>query len=200
MSPKRIARALGAVGAVALCVIVIVTVRVVRHRSVRRAFENAAGLLPDSLLHAHNFHWTQMKGSQNQWVLKAKDASYAADKTSLVLSGVDLAMTTATDGKRFELVADHALLHLNGNHISTANLDGGIVVHYGDYVISTEKAIFAPDTDQLTAPGAVKIEGQGLTLTGVGLSGHPKAEVFQLLNQVSTEITPGHKGASSKLS
>ena len=81
MSPKRIARALGAVGAVALCVIVVVTVRVVRHRSARQAFENAAGLMPNSLLHAHNFHWTQMKGSQNQWVLKAKDASYAADSS-----------------------------------------------------------------------------------------------------------------------
>ena len=199
MSPKRIARALAAVGAVALCVIAIVTVRVVRGRSVRQAFENAAGLMPDSLLHAHNFHWTQMKGSQNQWVLKAKDASYAADKTSLVLSGVDLAMRAA-DGKQFELVADHALLRLNGNHVSTADLDGGIVVHYGDYVISTDKAVFAPDADQITAPGAVKIEGQGLTLTGIGLKGHPKAEVFQLLNQVSTEITPGHKGASTKLS
>jgi LPS export ABC transporter protein LptC len=199
MSPKRIARTLGAVGAVALCVIVIVTVRVVRHRSVRNGFQNAAGLLPDSLLHAHNFHWTQMKGSQNQWVLRAKDASYASDKTSLVLSGVDL-MMTATDGKRTELVANEAHLKLNGNHISTANLAGGIVVHYGDYVISTEKAVFTPDIDQIEAPGAVKIEGNGLTITGVGMTGHPKAEVFQVLNQVSTEISPRHTGASSKLS
>lgn len=199
MSPKRIARALGVVGAVALCVIVIVTVRVVRHRSVRQALENAAGLAPDSLLHAHNFHWTQMKGGQNQWVLKAKDASYAADKTSLVLIGAELSMT-ATDGKRLELVAPQARLRLSGNHISSADLGGGLIVHYGDFVLSTEKATFAPDNDQLEAPGAVKIEGEGLTVTGVGLSGHPKAEVFQLLNQVSTEITPRHKGASSNLS
>lgn len=199
MSPKRIARALGVVGAVALCVIVIVTVRVVRHRSVRQALENAAGLAPDSLLHAHNFHWTQMKGGQNQWVLKAKDASYAADKTSLVLIGAELSMT-ATDGKRLELVAPQARLRLSGNHISSADLGGGLIVHYGDFVLSTEKATFAPDNDQLEAPGAVRIEGEGLTVTGVGLSGHPKAEVFQLLNQVSTEITPRHKGASSNLS
>jgi len=199
MTPKRIARTLGAVGAVALCIIVIVTVRVVRHRSVRQALQNAAGLMPDSLLHAHNFHWTQMKGSQNQWVLRAKDASYAADKLSLVLSGAELAMT-ATDGKRIALLAPQARLRLNGHHISSADLGGGIVVHYGNFVISTDKATFAPDNDQLDAPGSVKIEGEGLTVTGVGLSGHPKAETFQLLKQVSTEITPREKGASSSLS
>lgn len=199
MTPKRIARALGAVGVVALGVIVIVAVRVVRHRSVRQALQIAAGLTPDSLLHAHNFHWTQMKGGQNQWVLKAKDASYAADKTSLVLIGAELSMT-ATDGRRLELIAPQARLRLSGNHISSAELGGGLVVHYGDFVIHTEEATFAPDNDQLEAPGAVKIEGEGLTVTGVGLSGRPKAEVFQLLNQVSTEITPRHKGASSNLS
>jgi lipopolysaccharide export system protein LptC len=199
MSPKRIARALAAVGAVALCVIAIVTVRVVRGRSVRQAFENAAGLMPDSLLHAHNFHWTQMKGSQNQWVLKAKDASYASDKTTLVLSGVDLLMT-APDGKRLELIASRARLKLNGNHINTANLGDGIIVHYGDYVISTEQAVFTPDTDLLVAPGAVKIEGNGLTITGVGLNGHPKEEIFQVLDQVITQVSPRHQGASSKLS
>jgi len=199
MSPKRIARALGIVGAVALGVIVIVTVRVVRHRRVKDALQMAAGLIPDSLLHAHNFHWTQMKGGHNQWVLKAKDASYANDKSSLVLIGAELSMT-GTDGKRIELVAPRARLHLNGNHISSAELGGGLVVHYGDFVIHTQQATFAPDNDRLEAPGAVKIEGEGLTVTGVGLSGRPKAEVFQLLNQVSTEITPRHKGASSNLS
>jgi len=199
MSPKRIARALAAIGAVALCVIAIVTVRVVRGRSVRQAFENAAGLTPDSLLHAQNFHWTQMKGSQNQWVLKAKDASYASDKTTIVLSGVDLSMI-APDGKRLELIASRARLKLNGNHINTANLADGIIVHYGDYVISTQQAVFTPDTDLLVAPGAVKIEGNGLTITGVGLNGHPKEEIFQVLDQVITQVSPRHQGASSKLS
>jgi LPS export ABC transporter protein LptC len=199
MSPKRIARALAAIGAVALCVIAIVTVRVVRGRSVRQAFENAAGLTPDSLLHAHNFHWTQMKGSQNQWVLKAKDASYASDKTTIVLSGVDLSMIVP-DGKRLELIASRARLKLNGNHINTANLADGIIVHYGDYVISTQQAVFTPDTDLLVAPGAVKIEGNGLTITGVGLNGHPKEEIFQVLDQVITQVSPRHQGASSKLS
>lgn len=199
MSPKRIARALVLIGVVALSVIVIVTVRVVRRRSVREALQIAAGLMPDSLLHAHNFHWTQMKGSQSQWMLRAKDASYASDKTSLILTGAELTMT-ASDGKRVQLTASHARLYLKGNHISKAELDGGVIVHYGDLVISTQQATFAPDDDQLVAPGAVKVEGEGMTVTGVGLSGRPKEEVFQLLNQVSTDITPRHKGAISNLS
>lgn len=179
--------------------VVVVTVKVVRHRSAKQQLASNAATVPDALLHAHNFHWTQMKGDENQWVLKAKDASYAADKTSLVLSGADLSMI-AKDGKSFELFAPTALLKLNGNHVNSANLSGGLVVHYGDFVLTTPEAKFSPDNDQLEAPGVVKIQGQGLTVTGVGLSGHPKAEIFELLQQVSTEIIPRHKGAASKLS
>jgi LPS export ABC transporter protein LptC len=190
---------LAVVGAVALCAVVVVTVKVVWHRSAKQRSADAAAIVPDALLHAHNFHWTQMKGDENQWVLKAKDASYAADKTSLILTGADLSMI-AKDGKSFELFAPAAKLELNGNHVSSADLSGGLVVHYGEFVLTTDSAKFLLDNDRLDAPGMVKIEGQGLTVTGVGLYGHPKAELFELLQHVSTEIVPKHKGAGSKLS
>jgi hypothetical protein len=74
MSPKRIARILGWIGAVVLGAVLVVTVKVVRHRSAKQDLANSAATVPDALLHAHNFHWTQMKGDENQWVLKAKDA------------------------------------------------------------------------------------------------------------------------------
>ena len=102
MSPRRIARILAGAGAVVLVAIVLVTVWVVRHRKDVKALTNAAGLLPGAFLHARNFHWTQMKGDQSQWTLQAKDASYAADKTSMVLKGADLKMI-GKDGKRVEL-------------------------------------------------------------------------------------------------
>jgi LPS export ABC transporter protein LptC len=199
MSPKRIARILAWIGSVVLVAVLVVAIKVVRHRSAKQELANNAATVSDALLHAHNFHWTQMKGDESQWVLRAKDASYAADKTSLVLSGADLSLI-AKDGKSFELFAPAALLKLNGNHVSSAVLSGGLVVHYGDFLLTTPEAKFSPDNDQLEASGVVKIQGQGLTVTGIGMSGHPKAELFELLRQVSTEIVPRHKGAASKLS
>jgi LPS export ABC transporter protein LptC len=199
MSPRRIARILAGAGALAMVAILIVTVWVVRHRKDVKALTNAAGLLPNAFLHARNFHWTQMKGDQSQWTLQAKDASYAADKTSMVLKGADLKMI-AKDGKRLELVAPLATLQMNGNHIGRADLSGGLIVHYGDFVLTTDSAIFAPDDDDLKAPGAVRIVGQGLTVTGVGLSGHLKEEEFQLLNEVSTQIIPKPEHANPKVS
>jgi LPS export ABC transporter protein LptC len=199
MSPRRIARVLASVGAVALVAIVVVTVWVVRHRKDVKVLTNAAGLLPGALLHARNFHWTQMKGDQSQWILQAKDASYAADKTSMVLKGADLSMISK-DGKKVELVAPLATLQMEGNHIGRGDLSGGLTVHYGDFVLTTDQAIFAPDDDELQAPGAVRIEGQGLTVTGVGLRGHPKEEEFQLLNEVSTRIMPKAQHANPKVS
>lgn len=199
MSPRRIARVLASVGAVAIVAIVVVTVWVVRQRKDVKVLVNAAGLLPGALLHARNFHWTQMKGDQSQWILQAKDASYAADKTSMVLKGADLSMISK-DGKKVELVAPLATLQMEGNHIGRADLSGGLTVHYGDFVLTTDQAIFAPDNDELQAPGAVRIEGQGLTVTGVGLRGHPKEEEFQLLNEVSTRIVPKAQHANPKVS
>jgi LPS export ABC transporter protein LptC len=197
MSPRRVGRALALSGAVVLAVILIISVTVVWHRETRQALTKAAGLMPGALLHAHNFHWTQMKGDQSQWVLKAKDASYAADKSSLILADAELSMT-AKDGRHMALVAPRARLRLEGNHISGADLSGGLVVHYGEFVLTTEKATFAPDADQLEAPGPVSIQGPNVSVNGVGLTGHPKAEVFNLLKQVSTRIVPRQRSALVK--
>lgn len=199
MSPRRIAKALALFGSVALGVILIVTVWVVRHRTSERKLVSAAGLLPSSLLHARNFHWTQMKGETNQWVLAAKDASYSNDKTSVTLVEATVSLTTE-DGKQVKLTAPRAIITLDGNHVKRAALDGGIVAVYGDYTVTTAQAEFIPDDDRLQAPGAVKIEGQGLSVTGVGLTGHPKTETFELLNEVSTQIVPKSKGYHAKVS
>lgn len=195
MSARRIARALAMLGTVALAAIVIVTVYIVRHRSLERNLETVAGVVPGALLHAHNFHWTQMKGGQSQWVLKARDATYSSDKTSLVLSDATVSMASK-DGKTVGLFAPSAILKLAGNHVVSAHLSGGVTVNYAGFVLTTPDATFVPDSDHIQAPGPVKIEGDGLQVTGIGMTGHPKAETFQLLNQVSTRIVPKKKGAN----
>jgi len=199
MSPRRIAKALALFGSVALVAILIVTIWVVKHRTSGRKLVSAAGLLPTSLLHARNFHWTEMKGETNQWVLAAKDASYSNDKTSVTLKEATVSLTTE-DGKHVKLTAPRAVITMDGNHVKRAALDGGIVAVYGDYTVTTDQAEFIPDDDRLQAPGAVKIEGQGLTVTGIGLTGHPKTETFELLNEVSTQIVPKPKGGNAKVS
>jgi LPS export ABC transporter protein LptC len=199
MSPRRIAKALAVLGTVALTAVVIVTVWVVRHRESAEKLSNAADITPGTLLHARNFHWSQMRGSQLDWVLKAKDASYSTDRTSIILKDAELSMV-AKDGKHLLLAAPAVSLTMKGNHISRAKLSGGLRVNYGDFTLTTDDAVFQPDTDQLDAPGPIKIEGQGFTVTGVGLTGHPKTEVFELLNQVRTEIKPKPKGAQPNVS
>lgn len=198
MSPRRIAKLLGTIGAIVLGVILLATVIVVRHHAASEKLAKAAiGLAPGALLHAHNFHWTQMKGDQSQWVLKAADASYSDDKTSLILLNPELTMVDK-DGKRVDLTAGRARLILNGNHIKNANMSGRVIVHYGDFVLSTEQADFAPDDDRLEAAGPVQIQNPDMTVTGIGLSGNPKTEVFQLHQQVNTRITPRPKSDKPK--
>jgi LPS export ABC transporter protein LptC len=199
LSPKKIARALAGFGAAALIILLIATVWIVRHRSAAQVLETAAGLVPGTLLRAHNFHWTQMKAGERQWVLTAGEADYTADKTTLKLTDAVVTMVSS-DGKPVVVNAPHADLTLNGNHVTRAYLSGGTVIHFGDYVLSTDSATFMPDDDKVEAAGLVTVVGDGLKVTGVGLIGHPKTRVFQLSTQVETVVTPKKDSEKSKQS
>lgn len=189
MSPRRIAKALAGFGAVALVVLIVATVWIVQHRSATQVLQTAAGLVPGTLLRAHNFHWTQMKAGERQWVLSAGEADYSADKTTLKLTDAVVTMVSQ-DGKPVTVNSPHAALTLNGNHVVRAYLSGGTTIHFGDYVLTTDSATFMPDDDRVEAPGLVTVMGNGLKVTGVGLTGNPKTRVFELHTQVQTEVTP----------
>jgi LPS export ABC transporter protein LptC len=195
LSPRKIAKALAGFGAVALIVLLAATIWIVRHRSAAQVLQTTAGLVPGTLLRAHNFHWTQMKAGERQWVLTAGEADYSADKTALKLTDAFVSMVSS-DGKPVTVNSPHADLTLNGNHVVRAYLSGGTVIHFGDYVLTTDSATFMPDDDKVEAPGLVTVSGEGLKVTGVGLVGHPKTRMFELHTQVQTVVTP--KKASEK--
>src|SRR5258708_23167434 len=140
-----------------------------------------------------------MKGGERQWVLTAGEADYSADKTTLKLTDAVVTMVSS-DGKPVVVNSPHADLTMNGNHVTKAYLTGGTVIHFGDYVLSTDSATFMPDDDQVEAPGLVTVIGDGLKVTGVGLSGHPKTRVFDLHTQVQTEVMPKSNSEKPKQS
>lgn len=187
MSPRRVAKAMAILGAAALTLVLVVAIYVVRHRAPATTLQEMANVMPDALLHAHNLKWTQMIGGQSQWHLSAKDASYSHDKKSLVLTDAQLSMVSK-DGKNVEIVAPRAEISVTGNHINQAYLSGGLRIDYGDFVLRTDAATFSPDSDAVTAPGKVEVQGQGLKVTGVGLSGHPNERSFTLLNRTDTLV------------
>ncbi len=196
MSPRRLAKLLAALGSVVLAAVLIVTVWVVRHRTGQQLIKEAASVVPGSLLAARNFHWTEMKGDQKQWELTAREASFSDDKKSLRLQDAQVSMVSE-DGRQVTLHAPIADLEMNGNHVKRADLSGGLLVHYGDVVINTGQAVFMPDSDELNVPGQVTIESQGLKVVGVGMTAHPRAQLFDLHSQVSTDVTPRRRAAQA---
>lgn len=197
MSPRRIAKALAGFGLVAVIALIAVTVWVVRHRTDARVLQTVADIVPGALLHAHNFHWTQMKSGDRQWVLTAAEASYSNDRHSLTLKDAKVEMT-ATDGKSVAASAPLAVMSLDGNHVKLATLSGGTTIQYGDFVLTTDSATFKPDEDEVEAAGLVTVIGQGMKVTGMGLTGHPKARIFQLRDQVNTQFIPKSNSEHAK--
>jgi LPS export ABC transporter protein LptC len=198
LRPKQIAKAIAALGAVALAALVGMTYYVVHNRAAAPLISTVAGLIPGSLYHVHNFHWTQMKGGQQEWVLTARDANYSNDRTSLILND-PIVTLVSKDGKPVTVKAPKAVLDINSGKVKRATLSGGTEIQYGDFVMTTDIAIFLPDADQVDAPGFVRIVGEGIKVTGVGLTGHTKTRQFELLKQVTTDIPPRHPvGQASK--
>jgi LPS export ABC transporter protein LptC len=195
LRPKQIAKALAVFGAVALAALLGVTIYVVRNRAAVPTLAAVAGLIPGSLQHVHNFHWTQMKAGAQQWVLTARDANYSSDKSSVILDDATVTMVSQ-DGKTVVVKAPKAVLGMHGNKVQSANLSGGTKIHYGDFILTTDAMTFVPE-DQVDAPGPVMIEGEGIKITGIGMTGHTKTRQFELLKEVSTHIEPRH-GAQPK--
>ena len=190
LRPKQIAKLLGAFGAITLAALVGVTYYVVHNRAAAPVIAAVAGLIPGSLYHVHNFHWTQMHGGEKEWILTARDANYSNDKTSLILNEPVVTLVSQ-DGKPITVKARNARLELEGaNKVKRATLSGGTEIHYGDFVMNTDVATFIPDSDQVDAPGFVTIEGEGIKVTGIGMTGHTKTRQFELLKEVSTHIAP----------
>lgn len=199
MSLRRIAKALAWFGAIALAALLAVAIWVVHNRDSAEAMRKVADLMPGTLLHARNFHWTQMKAGRREWVLSAREASYAANKSSMTLKDAVLSLVSE-DGKQVDVTAPHAILYLNHDHVNRADLSGGTIIKYGNFVLTTADASFMPDDNRFQAPGPVTIEGEGVKVTGIGMSGNPKTRVFKLLQQVRTQIVPKKASAKSKTS
>ncbi len=196
LRPRQIAKALGAFGAVALIALVGVTIYVVHNHATVPLITKVAGMMPGSLYHVHNFHWTQMKAGEQQWILTARDANYAGDRTSILLDD-PVVKLVSKDGKPVTVEAPKAVLQLDGNKVKRASLTGGTRIHYGDFVLTTDEASFEPDADQVDAPGFVTIEGEGIKVTGTGMTGHTKTRQFELLKEVTTNIAPRHPNSAN---
>jgi LPS export ABC transporter protein LptC len=199
MSPRRVAAALAVVGAATLLGIALVSIRAVIREDPAKALKYGLDLVPGALLHARNFHWTQMKGNHKLWELNAGEAAYSKDKTALILKKPELTMVL-DDGKTFLLHAAQAELQLNGNHINQAHLTGGLDLTYGDVQIKTNEATFWPDRDMIQGSGPVQVHMTDLDVSGVGLEAHPRARLFALRHDVSTEIKREAARGGSKTS
>lgn len=185
---------------IAVLVIVVAAVWVVHSRDrEQRLLARSVKLVPGSLLHAHNFHWTQMKGDKRQWQLRAREADYGADRKSARLKDATLTMTLP-DGKRLMARADRVLLKLSGSHVTQANFSGSLALDYDGMKLMTTSAVFVPDKDELDAPGRVHIIGQDFQISGVGLVAHPRAQTMTLKAQVDTELVANRHAAAGQQS
>ncbi len=187
MSPRRVARALAALGAVVLLTVAVLTTWVIHRRDTKPSLKDVAGLVPDAFLRAQKFQWTQIKAGKTQWKLNARDATYSGDRSSVTLTDANI-QSTSDDGKQVSVAAPRAVIFLDGTDIKRAELSGGATIRYGEFELVTDNASFSPMSSDVDAPGPVTLTGDGVRITGVGLFGNAKTRQFELRQQVTTDI------------
>ncbi len=170
--------------------------RTIGHRASDRVLQKMLINVPSSLVHAHDFRWTQVKNGEKQWELTALEGSYSQDRTHLFLNRAVL-HAIGEDHHEIVLHASRAVLELEGNQVTRADLTGGVTITYSGFELDTTAAVFFPEQDRLRAPGSVHVRGEGITADGVGMEAHLRSRLFTLEHNVSTVMTPVKPNAAT---
>ncbi|MCB0345349.1 MAG: LPS export ABC transporter periplasmic protein LptC [Bdellovibrionales bacterium] len=146
-----------------------------------------------SSLHLRDFHRSEIQDGRLAWEVKARDARYFADETLAQLS--DAAITVhRTDGSSVTVKSRAGKMFISEMALQRAELEGNIEVVLDDSIlIETELANFDSKSQEITAPGSVKVSGPGFVVTGIGMKVYIEPQLITLSRNVESQFEQGGK-------
>jgi lipopolysaccharide export system protein LptC len=136
------------------------------------------------------FTFTQTKGDKVQWQVDAKRARlFEQDKRALL----DQVVVTlfGQQGRELTVEGDEGTLETDTKNFVLANRTEPLVVHtQNGYVIYTNHLAWVDDVREIRTNDPVRIVGNGLEVTGRGLTGRLDSEEFKVLEDVHVDVAP----------
>lgn len=122
--------------------------------------------LDDANLTINNFDYRDVEEGQTRWTLHAESARYYRDKQETHLSQIN-AMFFPEEGGQVELQGDQGVFHNNSKDME---VKGNVLVTHSDgYRMATDRLLYQRQTELIHTPTPVSMEGQGVTVKGVGM-------------------------------
>jgi LPS export ABC transporter protein LptC len=159
-----------------------------RQRSAERGAE-VVNILPGVAQRIQNFHRVKIEDGRKVWEVSAREARYReGDGTVRVEDPV--VQLFFEDGREISLRGSSGVVFLDGRELRRIEVEGGIAVTVGDYVLSTEQATYEAERDVVVAPGAVHIQGGGLDLRGEQMEVEVATQRLRLAARVHMTLWP----------
>ena len=103
-------------------------------------------------------------------------------------------------GSAFTIRSNAARLYLKSQSIDRAELEGDVTFEVNRSTVKTELAVYDKDERNISAPGTVKILGEGFEVEGVGLDMSVDEQAVELDEAVRSRFEPDAKPPKLDLS
>lgn len=139
------------------------------------------------------FVFRQTKDGAVQWEVKAQQASLYEERNEALLKTVQVALLGAK-GKELTVDGEEAQLNTATKDFLLANRDREIPIQLeSGYTVYSNHLKWTDQKQELSTSDPVRIEGNGLRITGVGLLGQLAREEFQVLDDVQVDVLPSRQ-------
>ncbi len=155
--------------------------------------------LPAAAQRIENFRRVKMEGDRKAWEVAAREAQYFEDEQQVAVQAPEMSFYLKGDQGVVSVRGDQGKLYLSGRDMDRAELQGGIEVHFKDYVVKTDRAVYERAADTVVSPSAVTITGNGLSINGAHMTVEMEAQRFHLEGNVQTVLKRGEAAGAGAL-
>jgi LPS export ABC transporter protein LptC len=159
--------------------------------------------LPEAAQRIQNFRRVKMEGDRKAWEVAAKEAQYFEEEQQVAVQAPVVNFYLQGDQKGEQTVVsvqgEKGTLYLSGRDMDRAELEGNIEVHFKDYVVKTDRAVYERASDTVVSPAAVTILGNGLSINGGHMTVEMEAQRFHLDGNVQTVLKRGEAAGAGTL-
>ncbi|WP_455243830.1 LPS export ABC transporter periplasmic protein LptC [Petrachloros mirabilis] len=137
-----------------------------------------------------HFSFTQTKGDQVQWQVKAREARLFEQDKKAVLDGVEVTLY-GSQGREMTVQGDEGTLDTATKDFILKNRSEPLIIRTeSGYTIYTNYVTWKDETREFRTEEPVRIVGHGLEVKGRGLLGHMDTEEFHVLEDVHVDLAP----------
>lgn len=136
-------------------------------------------------------HFVEEKHGQKIWELEAKTLSHYQEENVLLLEDVKV-IYYSKEGRIYTLIGHQGKVH---QETKDMELVGNVMFTSAEgYRLTTNSVSYQHSKRQVKTSDPIQLEGEQISLTGIGMLIDLDAKTFKVLSQVRTQWKGGRKG------